>query len=647
MVDSKAPTVSSGHGLVVGRVEETERLRALLAENGPRVLFLHGLAGVGKSTLLQRFATDHQSSGDGNRVIALDCREIEPTEDSFLTALAAIVAEPGTDGRSSRAVRAVGELGDCVVLGLDHYEVFRLLDTWMRQRFLPALPDNVSLLLLSRQEPNSAWSRLPAGTFEAMRLGSLDTDDSVILIRSLGVDDRHVGEISRIARGHPLTLVLGALTAKERPDDRIRDVTMSRLLDELTEAYLSELEDGDEDLLEAAAVVRTISVPLLQAMLPERPAWEGFELLRRLPFVEVTSDGLTLHSAVQESIAARLRAAAPSQYRELRRRAWTHLREELRVAPEAELWRQTADMIYLLENPAVREALFPTQAHRFAIEPASASDADAIKAITERHEPEESAELILSWWSRSPDAFRVARDSAGEVVGFAIFSTRADLRRFAYDPVVAAWRTHMQAHPIASDSRVLLVRRWLTVDDADLPSEAQAGMWLDLKRTYMELRPRLRRVYSATDHPGVYGPVLRQLEAQPVTDRLVEIGGRHYQPYCLDMGPASVDGWLTRLAARELGINDDGLLDVNERQLLTDGDRVDLTPKEFEVMAYLNEHHGDTVTRSELLTEIWGYDHLAGSNVVDVVVHALRKKLGHQADILETVRGVGYRLSIS
>lgn len=64
-------------------------------------------------------------------------------------------------------------------------------------------------------------------------------------------------------------------------------------------------------------------------------------------------------------------------------------------------------------------------------------------------------------------------------------------------------------------------------------------------------------------------------------------------------------------------------------------------------MAYLNEHPGDTVTRDELLGAIWGYEEIVGSNVVDAVIHTLRKKLGNQADLLQTVRGVGYRLSIS
>jgi DNA-binding response OmpR family regulator len=105
-----------------------------------------------------------------------------------------------------------------------------------------------------------------------------------------------------------------------------------------------------------------------------------------------------------------------------------------------------------------------------------------------------------------------------------------------------------------------------------------------------------------------------------------------------------VDGWLTRIAAAELGLPEDDLLDVRQRQLLVDGRRIDLTSLEFEVLHYLRQHEGATVPRYALLTDVWGYQADIGSNVVEAVVHALRKKLGARASMIETVRGVGYRL---
>lgn len=617
----------------------------LLGERRPRVLFLHGLAGSGKSTLLRRFKETVSSDGDA-AVSVFDCREIEPTEQGFLNALS-LASYSGSHGVRLKAHTRLGEAASRVVICLDQYEVFRLLDTWLRHHFVPSLPENVSLLMAGRQEPNSAWTRLPAGTFEVMRLGALGSEDSTDLVRAMHVTEDAAEAIVAFAGGHPLTLVLGALAAQERPVGEIRDVTMGRLLDEFAVAYLDELSEEAERLLEAASVVRRVSTPLLAAMLPHFDAWKGFDSLRRLPFVDVTSDGLALHETLQMCIAARLRAAVPSRHRGLRQRAWGYFREQLRNAPRTELWRNTADMIYLLENPAVREAHFPTSAHRFAVETASPSDGEDIDQIILRHEPAQGVELLRSWWTRSPEAFKVARGPQGEVVGFSILTTnvQTDLRSFAYDPVAAVWHDHLRENPVGRGRQALLLRRWLTSAQGDQPSEAQASLWMDLKRTYMELRPKLRRIYSATDHPDIYGPALGELGATPIGG-LVDIGGRRYQQYCLDFGPSSVDGWLTRIAAQELGIHVDGLLDVVQRQLVLNGHRVDLTPKEFAVMAYLTERSGEPVARSELLASVWGYDEPVGSNVVDAVVCALRKKLGSEARLLGTVRGVGYRFSV-
>lgn len=647
-VEELPPTTARPEpGIFVGRHEEMLRLRRLTADPAPRLFFLHGLAGSGKSTLLRRFEAE-STLGD-TVVLVLDGREIEPTEQGFLTAVARAAGR--FDDRDREAGRepiaSLGGLGGRVVLCLDHYEVLRLLDTWLRQAVIPSLPDNVLMLLAGREEPNQAWSRLPAGAFEALLLGPLRPEDSAELVRSMGVPAKDVPSITRLAAGHPLTLVLGGLAAKERPPHPIRDVTLRRLLDEFTRAYLDDVDGRTKRLIEAAAVVRRVSRPLLEAMLPDVDASEGLQTLRGLPFVDVAADGLALHEALQQTIATRLRAVEPSRYLSLRQRAWAHLREELRTVPRSELWRQTADMIYLVENPSVREAHFPSGAHHFAIEAATPADAAVIDAIIERHEPPLAAEMLRTWWSRCPDAFRVARDSRGDVAGFSIITTsgRTEPRRFAHDPVVAMWLDHLRDHRIAPNQEVLLIRRWLTWEAGDTPCEAQASMWLDLKRIYMELRPRLRRNYGVTDHPEIYGPVMDQLHGGVIPGGVVEIGGREYCGLYLEFGPSSVDGWLTRLAAAEFGLPEDDLLDVRQRQLLANGRRVDLTPKEFDVMHFLRERTGHTVARTELLAAVWGYQDDLGSNVVDSVIRSLRKKLGDKADLIQTVRGVGYRLS--
>jgi DNA-binding response OmpR family regulator len=74
------------------------------------------------------------------------------------------------------------------------------------------------------------------------------------------------------------------------------------------------------------------------------------------------------------------------------------------------------------------------------------------------------------------------------------------------------------------------------------------------------------------------------------------------------------------------------------------GQRVPLTPLEFGLFRHLRDREGKTVSRPELLDDVWGTKFTGGSNVVDAVVRSLRHKLGPDAKILETVRSSGYRL---
>jgi DNA-binding response OmpR family regulator len=84
-------------------------------------------------------------------------------------------------------------------------------------------------------------------------------------------------------------------------------------------------------------------------------------------------------------------------------------------------------------------------------------------------------------------------------------------------------------------------------------------------------------------------------------------------------------------------------LDLRTRRALVAGTTVDLSAREFALLEALLRHPGQVLTRQQLLSHVWGYDFDPGSNVVDVYVRYLRRKLG--AHTIETVRGVGYRLA--
>ena len=83
-------------------------------------------------------------------------------------------------------------------------------------------------------------------------------------------------------------------------------------------------------------------------------------------------------------------------------------------------------------------------------------------------------------------------------------------------------------------------------------------------------------------------------------------------------------------------------LDLRSRRARVDGRAVELSSREFALAEAFCRHPDDILSREQLLSQVWGYDFDPGSNVVDVYVRYLRRKIG--ADRIETVRGAGYRL---
>jgi DNA-binding response OmpR family regulator len=90
-------------------------------------------------------------------------------------------------------------------------------------------------------------------------------------------------------------------------------------------------------------------------------------------------------------------------------------------------------------------------------------------------------------------------------------------------------------------------------------------------------------------------------------------------------------------------------VDLLTRKVQRDGRVVALSTTEFELLVYLLRHHGQVVSREQILSSVWGYEHDPATNVVDVYVGYLRRKLGHPGDPapIFTVRAVGYRLGNS
>ncbi|MBJ7520545.1 MAG: winged helix-turn-helix transcriptional regulator [Solirubrobacteraceae bacterium] len=625
-------------GALVGRDHELAQLMALVTGERPLVAAVDGIAGVGKSTLVRAFAGRARAAGAA--VVQLDGAAIEPTERGWLAALGDVMGEPLASLDAATHLLASATR---TVLVVDTFERLLLIDDWLRRAFIPALPDNVRVLVAGREPLSSPWAGSFGDLLVTLPLVNLGRADAEELLRRADVPEADRARVHRLAHGHPLSLRLAASALAARPELTLDQAAVPAVVDELAALYLDGLDPPTRRALDAAAVVRRPTRSVLAAMLGDGDdAWRRIDAL---PFASTGPDGLVLHDTVREALDAMLRAADPERRRRLRAAAFGQLRDEAVDATPRELWRYTADLLFLVEQPAVREGFFPSGAAQFAVEQASAADIPAVLEITEHHDGPETAALIARWWDAVPQGFRVARDRSGDVAAYSLIAEPAAVgaRLLDADPVAAPWREHLRRSGLGREHRVLFNRRMLLRDSGEDPGPATAALWIDAKRQYMELRPHLRHVYLTLRDTSIYTEQLIPLGFRQLTSSPALLDGHPFHACVLDFGPRSVDGWLAWLVAVELELDAGPQLDLAARELRAGEDRVALTQLECDLLAYLHDRAGHAVPRAELLREVWGHQVSGDGNVIEAAVSALRRKLGEHADVVETVRGVGYR----
>jgi DNA-binding response OmpR family regulator len=148
-------------------------------------------------------------------------------------------------------------------------------------------------------------------------------------------------------------------------------------------------------------------------------------------------------------------------------------------------------------------------------------------------------------------------------------------------------------------------------------------------------------------------PILVLTARDAVEDRVggLDAGADDYvtKPFSLEEVMARVRSTLRRSRMRTEGERlelAELVLDARARTVTAEGRPVELTGREFDLLELFMRHPGQALPRTTILSDVWGYDFLGGSNVIDVYVRTLRRKLecAGERRLIQTVRGVGYAL---
>jgi hypothetical protein len=327
------------------------------------------------------------------------------------------------------------------VLVLDGYERLGLLDDWVRDVLVPALPASSTTILVSRRPSNAAWRTDEwRSLLSELEIGPLTEADAAELVeRRLGRADL-VTTVLGFGRGHPLALCLAADALARRPDLEVHDGRPPAVVEELVAVFVEDLSADVRSLLEDVSLLRRVTLPTVTSVVEAtgRPLTrdEAWRALRDLAFVTAGPAGLEIDAVVQDAIAAGVELRDPARARRVRQAAG---RAALVEADRSPGWESTADLLHLVQDPVIRDAFSPPPGRQYVVDTPRSTDAAAVLELVSRFDGDEGRALLERWWLSLPGSFRTVRGESGDVQGVAVcapFDAAAQLLQAA-DPVLA------------------------------------------------------------------------------------------------------------------------------------------------------------------------------------------------------------------
>jgi hypothetical protein len=540
----------------VGR--ETERelfVSALQASELPFcLLYLFGPGGVGKTTLLKEFGYLTESAG--MPAIYLDGRNIEPAPESFVAALRITM---GLAADVSPLEAMGGAAGRRVIL-IDTYETLTPLDGWLRESFLPQLPDETLIVLAGRLPISSAWRSDPGwqSMIRPISLRNLSSDECRDYLTRRSIPSEQQPDVLRFTHGHPLALSLVADVFAQRGDFRFRPEAAPDIVKALLEELVQKVPGpAHRTALEACALVRLTTEDLLETMVGTPNAHELFEWLRGLSFIDAGPLGLFPHDLAREALVTDLRWRNPTWYAELHKRARTYYTKALARSGEQEQQRVLFDYVFLHRDNAVMRSFFEWQevgnVHPARMEP---GDVPLLTAMVEQHEGAESAQLAAHWLERQPEGVIVFRDMDHQPYAFMhmVALQRASEAELQADPgALAAWR-YLQRHaPLRPGESATCFRFWMARDTYQDVSPAQSLVFINCVRHYLTT-PGLVYTFLPCADPDFWAPLFAYADLAAIPEAGFEVGGRHYGVYGHNWRAVPPMPWLALLAEREIAM---------------------------------------------------------------------------------------------
>ncbi|MBL8153595.1 MAG: ATP-binding protein [Anaerolineae bacterium] len=597
------------HARFVGRLAEKQVFEeALRAAQPPwHVLHLFGPGGVGKTTLLQEFAL--LCEREAIPCAYLDVRSTEPAPQAFVEALTRAVGASNQDGLLVQLATHPR-----YVILIDTYEALAPLDDWLREIFLPTLPESTLVVLAGRDAPTAAWRADPGwqSLMQVISLRNLDSSDSLDYLARRQVPGEQHKAVLSFTYGHPLALSLVADVFAQRRDIQFQPDEMPDVVRTLLDKFIQKLPGPQHrSALEASALVRLMTESLLAAMLDIDDAHELFVWLSSLSFMETGTEGVFPHDLAREALATDLRWRNPERYTELHQRARKHYFERFLQTAGPVQQRVLLDYIFLhRDNPLVKPYFEWQSGANVIADALQPTDIAILTAIVQKHEGQDSARIASYWFSRQPDTVIVMRDNKRQPVGFVMMLAlhRATPDDIAFDPAVRAARNYLQNNTaLRPGESATLFRFWMERDTYQEVSPVQTQIFLSMVRHYLST-PGLAFTFLPSADPDFWMLAFSYADLARLPQADFTVDGRRYGVYGHDWRIVPPIAWLELMGEREVSSQANATPPPPVEQVIV------LSESEFAeaVQAALRDYarpdmlHSNPLLRSKLVMEASG-----------------------------------------
>ncbi len=619
-----------------GREKELQTFKAIVqqASLSTFLLYIYGPGGQGKTTLVKEY-TD-TCANMGIPFLHLDGRDLNASPDHFTNALQ--TALQTTDS----IFEALQNRGERFVLFIDTYEKLNPIDDWIRQEFLPQMPDNVLTVVSGRRQPSKKWI-VDQGWQQLMKtlhIRNLSPAESREFLIRRSLPETELDKILDFTHGHPLALNVVADMYDQFPGKQFSPEESPDIVRTLLESFVQKAPSPAHRIaLEISAIVYINTESLLQQVMGVEDASELFEWLQELSFVENNRHGLYPHDLARDAICADLRWRNPDWNKELYNRIRLYYTSKLDQVLGDEM-RVLLFMLNFLhrQHPMVRPYFDWQETGSYWMEMMQPQDQEAIRSMTARHQGPEG-EKDLEYWLAHPAAQTwVFRNFEKTPCGFIV---RININELANEETIpdkaieAAMQYAREKFNLRKGDVCTVFRFWMAADTYQGVSNLQSSIFLAIVQYYLST-PGLAITLLNCAMPEFWKMVLTYANLEHLSALDFKVNGLPHGWYMHDWRRTPPGTWLNLLGQRELGFEPEPSREKQRLQMMV------LSEEEFATSVYeaLKDYQSDKkLLANPLLRSRFVMQYADNDTDTTILLASLKDCLGDATDqIKESVK---------